>query len=299
MSEVPEFDAYLMVDWSANNTPKRGKDSIWYCLLEHSGSGVQISELENPPTRSAAGNQIVALLTDLAGRERATLVGFDFAYGYPVGFAQALGGSSWCDVWSLLSARVTDEPSNCSNRFEVAAELNRICSGQAFPFWGCPSDRQASHLTSTRSLRHTADGLAEFRTTEQRIRGPQAVWKLCYPGSVGSQAMLGIPYVRRLRFGDRLAGQSVVWPFETGFELAPRSDRQWLIMHAEIYPSIRKWHAAPGQCNDQAQVYGLAAYFAELDEAGQLTALFERPADLSESEVHAITTEEGWILGIH
>ena len=26
------FDAYLIVDWSANATPKRGADSIWYYL---------------------------------------------------------------------------------------------------------------------------------------------------------------------------------------------------------------------------------------------------------------------------
>ena len=29
---MPEFDAYLMVDWSASSRPVTGADSIWYCL---------------------------------------------------------------------------------------------------------------------------------------------------------------------------------------------------------------------------------------------------------------------------
>jgi hypothetical protein len=31
------FDRYVTVDWSANNRPKTGKDSIWICNLSADG----------------------------------------------------------------------------------------------------------------------------------------------------------------------------------------------------------------------------------------------------------------------
>ena len=34
---MPEFDAYLMVDWSASSRPVTGKDSVWYCLVVRNG----------------------------------------------------------------------------------------------------------------------------------------------------------------------------------------------------------------------------------------------------------------------
>ncbi len=40
------FDAHVMVDWSAANVPRTGRDSIWICW--HGPDG---ESLENPPTR--------------------------------------------------------------------------------------------------------------------------------------------------------------------------------------------------------------------------------------------------------
>ena len=84
------FDAYLIVDWSANSTPKAGKDSIWYCLVESLTNTPTITALENPPTRHAAIDQLLARLQSLARANYSVLVGFDFAYGYPAGLASAL-----------------------------------------------------------------------------------------------------------------------------------------------------------------------------------------------------------------
>ena len=47
---MPLFDRYIAVDWSAANTPKRGKDSIWIGELGPDGRAPS----ENPPTRHAA-----------------------------------------------------------------------------------------------------------------------------------------------------------------------------------------------------------------------------------------------------
>jgi hypothetical protein len=299
----PHFDAYLMVDWSANNSPKRGKDSIWYCFLERIAGTTQITTLENPPTRHLAYAQIHALLLDLAHRRRHTLVGFDFPYGYPRGFAQALkinSPSPWQAAWNLLSSRILDDENNRSNRFEAAAELNAALSAQPFPFWGCPANKQQKYLSSKHRIRHQPGMLPEFRFTERHngTGSPQPAWKLSYPGSVGSQALLGIPHVHRLRFYPTLSAISQVWPFETGFQLTPRTHRAWQILQAEIYPSINTWPPDPTECKDQAQVRGLAHYFAQQDETGHLATLFAPPTGFSAAELHHITTEEGWILGV-
>ena len=296
-----QFDAYLMVDWSANNSPKKGKDSIWYCALERTRGAIRVTALENPATRFLAHRQISEVLKDLARRGYATLVGFDFPYSYPRGFTQALGissGNPWKEVWTLLSSRIVDSEQNRSNRFQIAAEVNAAIGDQPFPFWGCPMNQQQRHLTSKRELRHSPEGMPEFRLTEKRIPGPQPVWKLCYPGSVGSQALLGIPYLARLRFDPELTNLSRVWPFETGFKLAPRERRDWTILHAEIYPSMKAWRPAPEECKDQAQVRGLTEHFATEDEAGRITDLFRAPTGISADELEQAIAEEGWILGV-
>jgi hypothetical protein len=300
-ASILHFDAYVMVDWSANNCPKRGKDSIWYCVLERIRGATRITSCENPATRFLAHRQISEIVNDLAHRGCATLVGFDFPYGYPRGFTQALkisSGEPWREVWKLLSSRIVDNEQNRSNRFEVAAEFNAAISDQPFPFWGCPSNQQQRYLTAKRGGHHSHQGMPEFRFTDKRNHGPQPVWKLCYPGSVGSQCLLGIPYLARLRFDPELSNVSRVWPFETGFELASRNDRDWTILHAEIYPSMRAWRQESGEYKDQAQVRGLAEHFAKEDEAETICDLFKAPSGISAKELQMIIAEEGWILGV-
>ena len=44
------FDGYLVVDWSANSTPKQGKDSIWWCHLAWNNDTLEIVEIRNRAT---------------------------------------------------------------------------------------------------------------------------------------------------------------------------------------------------------------------------------------------------------
>lgn len=69
------FDSYLIVDWSANSTPKTGSDSIWIAC----GSDESSIELFNPNTRASAMLIIKQLLSEVNGK---VLVGFDFPFGY-------------------------------------------------------------------------------------------------------------------------------------------------------------------------------------------------------------------------
>jgi len=83
---VPCFDTVVVVDWSANAVPKRGRDSIWSCLLDAATGDVQVL---NHPTRRCARDHLVQLL--LARQQQRVLVGIDVPYGYPPGFARAAG----------------------------------------------------------------------------------------------------------------------------------------------------------------------------------------------------------------
>ena len=217
---MAEFDAYLMVDWSANSRPKSGKDSIWYCLLHRRNGLLETVTLENQRTRAEAVHAIRGHLFRLAQRGLQMLVGFDFPYGFPRGFAAAAGlptDERWRSAWTYLQERISDESDNRNNRFEVAAGLNRAIRGQFGPFWGCPTSAKRSCLSAKKPKQgNQVTGLPERRITEQLHPSSNPVWKLFTTGSVGSQALLGFPRVANLRFDPDLASVSRIWPFETG-----------------------------------------------------------------------------------
>src|SRR5581483_5670744 len=66
---MPEFDAYLMVDWSASSRPVTGKDSVWYSLVVRTGDRLSLAAHENPPTRHRAMAEIRDILRGLARQE--------------------------------------------------------------------------------------------------------------------------------------------------------------------------------------------------------------------------------------
>jgi precorrin-8X/cobalt-precorrin-8 methylmutase len=265
------FVDYVAVDWSASSIPKRGKDSIWLC--EHG------SPPENPSTRDEATQRVRELLGRIVAGGGRVLVGFDFPYGYPNGFANLVApgaGRPWRRTWDALVRRIRDDPRNVNNRFEVAAELNV----EGGPFWGCPGGQARDGLTVKRGISFPHKGLQELRRVERALRGVQSVWKLGGVGSVGSQALLGIPRVASLRDDPALAPVSAVWPFE------PTADAQ--IVHVEIWPGLVEPTAHA--IRDAGQVEALVDHWARLDQGGRLGPLFEAPPSAS--------SEEGWIFGV-
>lgn len=290
------FDSYVMVDWSASSVPKLGKDSIWYCHLKRTARGLRRIALVNPPTRSAALDALRRLL--LNSRDDRILLGFDFPNAYPQGFAARAGFSGktrpWRAVWDGISELIEDAPDNRNNRFAVAKQLNLRISATTFPFWACPAAQADDVLLSPRkTLPYTAE-LPERRLCERYLPTTQPCWKLAYNGSVGSQALMGIPVKKALRDDPQLCGVTRVWPFETGLA-APRSD--YRIILAEIYPSILKVSAAPGQIKDALQVEAIVRCLAARDESELLAYDLCGPQELSASQRQMIEDEEGWILG--
>ncbi|HEY9010636.1 MAG TPA: hypothetical protein VIN06_06435 [Devosia sp.] len=351
---MPIYDRYIAVDWSANNGPKTGRDSIW--IGEATPAGLVASR--NPATRTAAMTDVERTLVAARSRGERVMVGFDFVFGFPVGAAAAIaqvaapssalsgtfshegrresgrdrttspsplmgeggrrpdeggplapasqsglppprgegtgeGGafdsSPWSLLWSTLHTLIIDTDQNLSNRFEVAAHINRATAPR---FWGHPHGRSYQHLAPTRAGTDYL-AIAERRAVETRIRGPQPVWKLTGVGSVGSQTLLGIPRLETLRRHPVLGRDIAIWPFDTSFErnlLAP-------ITVVEIYPSFFPLDitAVP---RDRAQVETCVLRYAALDAAGLLSPFLSAPADLSAEHRATAIAEEGWIAGV-
>lgn len=296
------FDAYVMVDWSASSTPKTGKDSIWIGVNKKDARFRPTFEAHNPATRAAAMTTLREVLADLRRRGERALVGFDFPLGYPRGTAAKLGlkPADWSGMWKFLGDNVVDKPTNVNNRFAVANKANRLMTDAARPFWGCPAKDAQTWLSSTKP-EHGPDlppvlRAAEAATTGKGKAGAKSVWQIFGNGTVGSQAIVGIPAVRALH--SEMAGKGKVWPFETGWKTLKREDVEGLeAVFVEIYPALGDVRPETGEILDRAQVRALCEHFLRLDEAGKLGEAFGPPKDTAEAELAVIEGEEGWILG--
>lgn len=303
------FDAYLFVDWSARQGPGPAApcaDAIWSGELSDDGE----CQTYHRTRRHAAGH-VRGRLVAHVGAGRRVLVGFDFPYGYPAGLASFVardGAPPWRAVWDRLTERITDDEQNRNNRFEVAADLNRLIGCGPGPFWGCPPGEEIEGVLTRRMNGlfgfpfHAGPAeLRRLRRTEAAMPGVQETWKLMGAGAVGSQALVGIPYVHRLRVDPDLARHSAVWPFETGFVADPVGDRRPSVLHVEIWPGIVDAEAlaecmAAGDIQDQAQVRLMCRWARDQDADGTLGGWLAPPG-LQAGARDAAEREEGWILG--
>lgn len=272
-------DTVIVVDWSATNVPSPAKpsaDAIWIAIAQQGGVAVSYHR-----TRAAAEVALVDVLDTEAAAGRRVLAGFDFPFGYPQGFAAKLTGKADVrQVWQWLETHLVDGPENRSNRFELAAGINTAFGG-AGPFWGRPAGLDLPALPTRKLVDYAALGIAERRAIELRVPRAQPVWKLYTTGSVGSQALTGLPMIARLA---RRTG-CAVWPFD-------KPDAPLVL--AEVYPSLLATAVtqavAKGEIKDRAQVRLLAQALLTLSARGELRALLDVPMGPAQSE-------EGWILG--
>ncbi len=289
---MPLFERYIAVDWSGNNSPKYGEDSIWIGEAHRRGEAHTLLQSVNSGTRKEAIVLLEQRLTDAREHGERVLVGFDFAFGYPKGAAHLISGQhSWRGLWGTLSRLISDGPDNKSNNYEVADRLNAGFPTPGPRFWGRPAILPHVNLLTNKSGA-SFDVVAEKRIVESLAKGTKAIWQLHYNGAVGSQAMLGIPRLEQLRQSPRVGREVAVWPFETDFERRLTA----AIVIAEIYPSLFEIDPAV-QPRDRAQVEAVASGFARFDGNGLLGELLAAPADLTDEDREAVLREEGWIVG--
>ncbi|SET58494.1 precorrin-8X methylmutase [Oceanicella actignis] len=294
------FDSYLIVAWSAAGQPGAGADAPTWALHRRKDG---LARLESAPTRAEALRALGDLLAQERASGRRVLAGFGFPFGYPRGFAAAAyGASDWMAVWAGLTEALIDTGANHNNRFAIAGELNRRLGLADGPFWGHPPSQRHPGLSQLRPKEAAAFsqlGLEELRLTEAwaAARGarPAPVWQLNGVGSVGGEALTGIPAVARLRDDPRLEGARI-WPFETGLT-APDTDAAPIVF-AEAALAFVEPAPRPGEPPRAARVRAAASQLAALDAEGRLAPLFAGPEELGEAEREAVAREEGWMLGL-
>ncbi len=279
-----------MVDWSANNRPIMGENSIWLAWLER---GQQV-KFFNPDTRTKTLKKITELLNN-KGR---TIVGFDFPFGYPYDSYDGFGCKNWKDLWKLINTNIKDDINNyenCNNRFKVASDFNKCFPDNKGPFWGHPTGEkhagQYPYLENNPPQVYDDNFLSEFRIIERTLGNqhninPKSVWQLFCGVTVGGQTLMGIPTLQKLKECKKL--DCVIWPFEN-------IDDKTKHVIAEIYPSI--WDVqGDHDINDANQVYTVAKNIAYLDETNTLKNLLQAPHIHSKKD--DIIKKEGWILGV-
>lgn len=271
---MSHFDRFLMVDWSGGNDAgaRPRKDAIWIGESGPQGDAAPLYQRNRTVAEQTLTSRIEAALT--AGER--LCIGFDFPFGYPTGFAAALTGhADPFAVWGWLAARITDAPRE-NNRFDVTAGINQHLTQGRGPFWGNGLRRDIAGLPRTKA--DYRNPFPDRREIEARAKGAFTCWQLSGAGAVGSQVLMGLPVLERLR--QRFADQVAVWPFEP-------LDRP--IAFVEIWPSLIndavRAATGPDDIRDAVQVRLVARALSGL-APDRLTAMLQVNAP-----------EEGWILG--
>ena len=389
---MPLFDTYVMVDWSASSekrpSKKPKKDAIWWAAQSNGNDGGVVARLRKirgtsdpeivpastgggqvyEETRSTAIEHIRSFLLEEAQDGHRVLVGFDFAFGYPAGFARRIlveEEPKAENLWKHFHDRLMKENEDGEtgsrrlrertggDRFQIARCMNdkikSACDLEG-PFWDVgtrvrtgdelanlpnPKGGKPPHNPYARKTKVTWPkkfGFNATRRTDTMASGAQSVWQLSGAGSVGSQVILGVPWLRHLRDSLRETGEiresrCVIWPFDTGFQLEPLAEGPRIVF-AEIYPSLlrdaidrhredRRIVGCPDvrenapeygsqrkpEIVDCAQVRLNALAFSLLDQRERLSMLFSGPkgmegTHIGEECLQQIIREEGWILGV-
>lgn len=275
-------DTVIALDWSSRSAPSPKlpvPDAIYSCL------GRKDIEAEMPiyhRTRLQAFEYLRDTLDAEITAGRKVMLGVDFALGYPQGAAKILCGSDDpLAIWDYLANVIEDDEKNINNRFEVAARINQKFLGVG-PFWGCPANKAFEGLPHKGTNRH-GHGMKEHRFCEGFTKSAQSVWKLFTTGSVGSQSLVGLPMLVKLR--TYFKSEIAVWPFENIVNAK--------IVIAEIYPSLFDISDVKDDgilaIKDAKQVYKSVQNFLDTDIVRQ---------SFDHRQLSRIIREEGWILGI-
>lgn len=278
---MTRFDTFVIVDWSAASTLSPATPSanaIWIGVAQCDGPARTIY----CRGRVEAETKIRGLMLQEQAAGRRVLMGFDFPFGYPKGFSRRVAGSDDPLVlWDWLAERITDTDRNENNRFDVAEEINAKFEGPG-PLWGKPRrDRWPGVPFNKEGI--TFDAIGEKRACDEVARAASSCFQLFFNPTVGSQVLMGLPMLSRLR---RLPGVAV-WPFQDC------ADAQ--VVLAEVWPGLIETAvrnavtaAGDGAIRDEIQVRLLARALLKL-EPETLAGMMQ---DLPDS-----AREEAWILG--
>ncbi|KIC16089.1 molybdopterin-binding protein [Leisingera sp. ANG-Vp] len=277
---MTRFDTVLAADWSAaKRKPERpSKDAIWLGVARN-GCAEQQTYCRS---RQEAEAWISSFLAAEQAAGRRVLAVFDFPFGYPRGFARRVTGSDDpFALWQWLEERIEDTEDGSNNRFEVASAMNRLFAGPG-PFWGKPDEKAWPGIPYRKSgIRY--EDVTERRRADLAAKAASSCFQLFFNPTVGSQILMGLPVLQRLR----LRHQAAVWPFE---KVAAAQ-----IVFAEVWPGLIEpavksamAAAGPDEIRDRVQMRLLSQALSRLQPEELADMLAAAPDEAQ---------EEAWILG--
>jgi len=167
----------VAIDWSGR--AKGAAEAIWLAVARDG----ELVDLDNGRDR----DQVIEKAISLSEEERRTIVGLDFAFGFPAWYAEQEGWTSGRDVWNAMR--------------EGAEEL--LENGDPI-FWGRPGTK-AQQLGDP--FRHTEKALAA---------SPKSVFQIGGAGAVGTGSLRGMKHL-----ADLADAGFAIWPFDDpGWPLA-------------------------------------------------------------------------------
>jgi len=256
----PRFARYIGIDYSGAQTPTARLAGLSVYCAEGNATPVEVAP---PPsgrywTRRGIAEWLVASL----GEDRATLVGIDHAFSFPLRYFQAYGLFDWPTFLDDFQRH-----------------------------W--PTDDNHMYVDF---IREGVDGNGAARTgnsrwrrlTDERARGAKSVFHFDVPGSVAKSTHAGLPWLRYIR--QRLAQRVHFWPFD-GWDIP--AERSAI---AEVYPALfNRTFACATRNPHQHDAWCIAAWLAQADRDGRLAAYLTPELIPAERKVAAV---EGWILGV-
>jgi hypothetical protein len=234
----------IAVDWSG--ATHNARSHIWLAEAHKPG---QLVRLESGRDRAEVCQHLLSLPPE------ATVVGFDFAFSFPVWFVRHVGAATTPDLWAHAVAHGEEWLSRCEP-----------------PFWGRPGCPRP--LPAGPALRQTDLGVP-------RTAGiaPKSIFQIGGAGAVGTGSIRGMPLLRRLN-----AAGATIWPFTSGngpvvVEIYPRlmtgpvnksnpNERERLL--ARRYPTLADEHRRAAILSEDA-----------FDAAVSALVMIEHIADLN------------------
>ncbi|WP_169567925.1 hypothetical protein [Sneathiella limimaris] len=282
------FNLIAVVDWSAAASPGPKRESPDRCWIGWSDVAGK-EGIEYFRTRHDCRKRLQELARQSGGR---ALLAFDFPFGYPAG--SSLGGGR--AAATAIHEHLISEPDDANNRFVAASILNQRLSPHPGPFWGHPVGQTHSHLSRTKPPFHHR-GFSEWRICEALLKkqgfGIMNVWQLLGQGSVGSQTLTGLYELLNLALQLEEDHSVSFWPFETNWD--QKLDG---IILGEVWPSLSDHQSVDHPIKDARQVTACRNDLMTRNRKGHLQEALAAP-DLPSDELAAVTSEEGWIIGMN
>lgn len=259
---MPAFARTVGIDYSGAETPDSSLSGLRVYLANAASKPAEVPPPPSPRkywTRRGIAEWLVERLSEGVS----TLVGIDHGFSFPLAYFECHGLP--LDWPAFLDDFQCHWPTDDANTYVDFVREGLFGRGAA------------------------RTGSARWRRlTETRAGGAKSVFHFDVPGSVAKSTHAGLPWLRFVR--RQLGSQVHFWPFD-GWDIP--EGRSAI---AEVYP--RLWSRSftiEDRTRDQHDAYVTAAWLAQADGAGTLTALLQPLLPPLERRSALV---EGWILGV-